>query len=67
MTLLSIVIVLAVIGFIMWVVNTQAGQFIDPKFLKLINIVVFVITIIWLLNLFFPGILGSANQVRVPR
>lgn len=62
MSLLSLIVLLAVIGAILWVVNTQV-TFIDANFKKIINIVVIIVVCIWLLSLF--GILPDLNAIRV--
>lgn len=49
--LIQVLIVLLVVGFILWLINTYA-TFIDSKVKQLINIVVIVILVIWLLKIF---------------
>lgn len=63
MSLISLVIVLIVIGVLLWLVNTQLGQFIAQPMLKLINVVVIIVVVLWLLSVFFGADLGS---IRVP-
>lgn len=55
------IVILVIIGVLMWLVDTQLGQFIAQPWLKLINIVAIVLTILWLLSLFFPGVLNSGG------
>lgn len=57
MDLLSLIIVLAVVGVLLWAVN----QFIpmEPRIKQILNIVVIIAVVIWLLSLFsgyFPKI-----------
>jgi len=57
MDLIQLIVLLIVIGVLLWLVNTQLGQFIDAKLLKIINVVVVVAVVLWLLTLFglLPG------------
>jgi hypothetical protein len=64
MSIISILIILVVIGVLMWLVNSQLGQFIAQPWLKIINIVAIILTVLWLLSLFFPGVLGG-SQARI--
>ena len=65
MSIISVLVVLIIIGVLMWLVDTQLGQFIAQPWLKLINIVAIVLTVLWLLSLFFPGVLGGAGSAQV--
>lgn len=65
MSLITLVIVLIVVGVLLWLVNTQLGQYIAPPMLKLINVVVVIVVILWLLTVF--GLLGDVQGIRVPR
>jgi hypothetical protein len=62
MTLVSIVIVLVVIGLIMWLINTYIPMAAGIK--SLLNIVVFIVVVIWLLQAF--GLIGNIPGVRIP-
>ncbi len=62
MSLISLIIILAVIGAILWAVNTQI-TFIDANIKKIINIVVIIVVCLWLLSVF--GILPDLNAIRV--
>ena len=64
MTVIGLVLTLVVIGVLLWLLNTYAGQFIDGKILKIINVVVVVAVILWLLTVF--GLLPFADM-PVPR
>lgn len=50
MDLLSIVVALVVIGIILWVINTYIPM--EATIKKILNVVVIIITIIWLLKIF---------------
>lgn len=55
MPIIQIIIILVVIGVLMWLVNTQLGQFIAEPWKKLINIVAIVFTVLWLLGVLLGG------------
>ena len=61
MPLLSIVFVLIVLGFLLYLLNLLP---IDGKMKQVINAIIIFIAIMWVLNLFFP--LGSLGPVRTP-
>jgi len=65
MSLISLVVVLVVVGVLLWLVNTQLGQFISAPILKIINILVIVVVVLWLLQVF--GLLGNIDTIRVGR
>ena len=50
MPLLTVIIILAVVGVLLWLVNTYIPM--DGKIKKILNIVVVVIVIVWLLHAF---------------
>lgn len=56
------IVLLAVIGVLMWLVNTQLGQFIAPPFLQIINVIVVIAVVLYLLAAF--GLLPL--HMRVP-
>jgi hypothetical protein len=62
MTLVGIVVVLVVVGLILWLINTYIPMAGGIK--SLLNIVVFVVVLIWLLQVF--GIIGPINGVHIP-
>jgi hypothetical protein len=62
MELIQIIVLLVVIGVLMWLVNTQLGQFIQPPFLQIINVIVIIAVCLWVLAVF--GLLPL--HVRVP-
>jgi len=59
MSLIHIIIVLAVIGVLLWLVNTYLP--VDGTIKRIINIVVVVAVVLWLLNAFF----GPLPDIRV--
>ena len=64
MSLVYIILVIAVVGILVWLINTYV-TIIDPKFKQLINIVAIVGIIIWLL--WVLGIWQKLGSVNVPR
>ena len=63
MTLVDIVIVLVVVGLILWLINTYIPMAGAIK--SLLNVVVFVVVLVWVLQIF--GIIGPISGVRIPR
>lgn len=61
MSLIAIIITLALVGVILWAVNTYIPM--DGKIKQIINIVAVIATVIWLLNVF--GIWGEVKKVHV--
>lgn len=61
MSLITIIIVLCVVGFILWLINTYLPM--DKKIKTIINIVVVITTILWLLQAFRA--IGSINHIYV--
>lgn len=55
MPVIQIIIVLAVIGVLIWALNTLLGAYIAQPWLKMINVVAIVFTVLWLLGIFFGG------------
>ena len=62
MTLVGIVVVLVVVGLILWLINTYIPMAGAIK--SLLNIVVFIVVLIWLLQAF--GLIGHINGVQMP-
>ncbi len=62
MTLVGIVVVLVVVGLILWLINTYIPMAGAIK--SLLNVVVFVVVLIWLLQTF--GLIGPINGVHIP-
>jgi len=63
MTLLDMVLVLLVVGLLMWLINQYVPMAGGIK--SLLNIVVFVVVLIWILQIF--GLVGNIPGVRIPR
>lgn len=63
MPLISLVIVLAVVGFLLWLVTTKVPM--DGTIKTIIQVVVVVGIILYLLNVF--GLLDSMNTIRIGR
>ncbi len=62
MTLVGIVVVLVVVGLVLWLINTYIPMAGAIK--SLLNVVVFVVVLIWLLQTF--GLIGPINGVHIP-
>lgn len=62
MTLVNIVVILVVVGLVMWLINTYIPMAGAIK--SLLNIVVFVVVLIWLLQTF--GMIGSIRGLKMP-
>lgn len=62
MTLVNIIVVLVIVGLVMWLINTYIPMAGAIK--SLLNIVVFVVVLIWLLQAF--GLIGNIPGVRIP-
>jgi hypothetical protein len=62
MTLVSIVMVLIVVGLIMWLINTYIPMAAAIK--SMLNVVVFIVVAIWLLQGF--GLIGNISGVHIP-
>ena len=62
MSLMNIVVILVVAGLIMWLINTYIPMAAAIK--SLLNIVVFVVLLIWVLQVL--GIIGSVAGMRMP-
>ncbi len=63
MTLVDIVLVFVVIGLLMWIINAYIPMAAGIK--SLLNVVVFVVVLIWVLRVF--GLVGEIPGVHVPR
>ena len=61
MSLLSILLVIIVVGVLLWAVNTYIPM--DRKIKNILNIVVVVVTIIWLLKAF--GLFSYLMNIQV--
>lgn len=54
MPILTIILILVVIGFIMWLVNKYIPM--DPMIKNVLFVLVFIVVIVWLVQLLAPGI-----------
>lgn len=61
MSLITLIIVLVLVGFILWAVNAYIPM--DPNVKKILNVVVIIAVILWLLTVF--GLLPNLNAIRV--
>ena len=61
MSLIGLIVVLAVVGVLLWLVNTQVPMVAWMK--TLINVLAIIIVCLWLLNVF--GMLGEINTIRI--
>ena len=62
MNLVSIIVVLVVVGLVMWLINTYIPMAAGIK--SLLNIVVFIVVLVWLLQGF--GLIGNIPGVHCP-
>ena len=62
MTLVNIVLILVVVGLVMWLINTYIPMAGAIK--SLLNIVVFVVMLIWILQTF--GLIGPIPGLKMP-
>jgi hypothetical protein len=62
MTLINIVVVLVVVGLVLWLINTYIPMAGAIK--SLLNVVVFVVVLIWLLQVF--GVIGPIQGLHIP-
>lgn len=62
MTLVDIVVILVIAGLLMWLINTYIPMAAAIK--SLLNIVVFVVLLIWVLQSL--GIIGEVAGIRIP-
>ncbi len=62
MSLVDIVVILVVVGLVMWLINTYIPMAGAIK--SLLNIVVFVVLLIWILQVF--GLIGAIPGLRIP-
>jgi len=63
MTLVNIVVVLVAAGLLMWLINTYIPMATAIK--SLLNVVVFVVVLVWLLQVF--GVIGPIAGLHIPK
>jgi hypothetical protein len=61
MPLIQLVIVLAVVGVVLWLINSYIPMQATIK--KILNVVVVIGVIIWLLSVF--GVIGNISAIRI--
>jgi hypothetical protein len=61
MQLINLVVTLAVVGVILWLVNTYIPM--DGTIKKILNVVIVIAVVLWLLTAF--GLLGPLSAIRV--
>jgi len=61
MSVIWIIIILALAGFLLWLIETYVPM--NPTIKRIIEIVVILVIVLWLLQVF--GVLGAVNEVRV--
>jgi uncharacterized BrkB/YihY/UPF0761 family membrane protein len=64
MSLISLVVMLMVVGLLLWLVNSYLPM--DPKFKKIVNVVVVVAVVLWVVGLFVGG-WGTLPNIRIGR
>ena len=62
MNLMNIVVILVIAGLVMWLINTYIPMAAGIK--SLLNLVVFVVLLIWVLQVF--GVVGAIPGLRIP-
>jgi uncharacterized membrane protein len=61
MPLIQLVIVLAVVGVILWLINSYIPM--QSTIKKILNVVVVVAVVFWLLSVF--GVIGDISAIRI--
>lgn len=61
MSVLNLLVTLAVVGFLLWLVNTYLPM--DRKIKNILNAVVVILVVLWILR--GTGLLGSLGQIKV--
>ena len=62
MTLINLVLILVIVGLVMWLINTYIPMAAGIK--SLLNVVVFVVVLVWVLQVF--GVIGGIPGLRIP-
>jgi len=63
MPIFTLIFILVVIGVVMWAVNTYIPM--QPSILKILNIAVVILVLLWLASVF--GLIPSGANIRVGR
>lgn len=61
MPLMNLIITLAVVGLLLWLINSYIPM--EATIKKILNVVVIIAVVIWLLSAF--GVIGSMSSMRV--
>ena len=61
MSLIHLVVILIVVGFLLWAANRYIPM--EPRIKSILNVVVIIAVILWLLNAF--GVFGSLSGIRI--
>lgn len=61
--MITLVVTLAVVGIVLWLVNTYVPM--DAKIKRILNAVVVVCVVVWLLYAF--GVISRTNDIPVPQ
>jgi hypothetical protein len=61
MPLIHLIIVLAIVGVILWLINSYIPMQTSIK--KILNVVVVVAVVVWLLSVF--GVIGNISAIRI--
>lgn len=61
MSLLNLLIVLVIVGFLLWLLNTYIPM--DAKIRKIINIIVLIVVVIYVLKAF--GLLSKITNIQI--
>jgi hypothetical protein len=63
MSIISIIVVLAVVGFLLWLINAYIPM--QPAIKNILNIVIIGLVLLWILNIIFGlGVLGTTVRIR---
>lgn len=63
MSLLYVLLILVIVGVCLWAFNTFGAEYVDPKFVKLINAAAIIGAVIWLLFILI-GYVGSGPAIQ---
>jgi hypothetical protein len=61
MPLIHLVIVLAIVGVILWLINSYIPM--QSTLKRILNVVVIVAVVVWLLSVF--GVIGNISAIRI--
>ena len=61
MPLIQLIIVLAIVGVVLWLINSYIPMQTTIK--KILNVVVVIAVVVWLLSVF--GVIGNISAIRI--